>query len=225
MLLFLVLIFAFGLLVLVSIALTIYSLLKKNRRILYIAITLFSIGTIACVFSAFFYSKKAIEYVQSTEFQEDTRKGTQIIGETIGSATSGISDGLSTTLDDKAIESLARKSATIFGKVTKTIASSFDSTLGSKSLFLDKSLENSGLELGRAEEKYDSKTNDLGVFISYKKDFTGKLRLTNYDQNGNIIEIVDKTIDSKTGKGEVEIFTFSHSSMGLTTYYILSKID
>ena len=225
MLLYLLLIVAFGLLILLSIGLGIYGLVKKRKQALIVAIVLFFVGSLVCVFSVFMYSKKTIEYVKSKEFQDDAKKGSELIGQTIGSTTSGISNGLSKTLDDEAIKNLAAKSATIIGKVTKTIASGLDSTIGNKNIYLDKTLEKSGIELGRADERYNSKTNDLGIFIDYQKDFKGKLRVTNYDQNGKKIEAVDKVINAKQGDGKVEVFPFSHSDLGLTTYYVISKSE
>gem|GEM_PF-3178281 len=102
-----------------------------------------------------------------------------MVGQTIGSLSSGVSNGLATTLDGNAITALATKSSVIIGKSVKTMASTFDSTLGNKNIFLDNSPTNSGMEIGRAEEAYNTKTNDLGIFIDYKKDFKGRLRLTN----------------------------------------------
>ena len=225
MILYLLLIIVFGLIVLVSIGTLIFGLIKKRKNLLVTSAFLFSVGTLGCIFSAMTYAKKAIEYVKSKEFQNDTRKGAELVGETLGSTTSGLSNGLSKTLDDEAIKNLASKSATILRKVTKTIASNLDSTLGNKNIYLDKTLENSGLELGRADEKYNSKTNDLGIFIDYKKDFKKTIRITNYDQTGKKIEVVEKAINSKAGQNKVEVFCFSHSDLGLTTYYIISLAE
>ena len=147
------------------------------------------------------------------------------MGQTVGSVSSGLSKGLSTTLDDEAISNLAKKSATILGKSIKTIASSLDTTIGNKNIFIDQNLADADFELGRADEQYNSKTNDLGIFIEYKKDFKGKLKLTNYDQTGKKIDIAEKEINAKAGQEKVEVFSFSHSELGLTTYYIISKAD
>lgn len=188
-----------------------------------ISIAMLFIWGFALIFSAFTYSKKTLEYVKSDSFQNDARKGSQLIGATIGSTASGLSDGIATTLDDEAVRNLAAKSAKILGKVTKTIASNLDSTLRDKNIFLDGTLSDSGIEPGRAEEKYNPKNNDLNIFIDYQKDFNGKLKLTNYDQNGKKIDAVEKEIHAKKGDGQVEVFTFAHSDFGLTTYYILSR--
>ena len=225
MLLYLLLIIGFGLLILVSLGMAIYSLVKKRKQTLVIAGVLFFIGTMACGYSVFMYSKRTIEYVKSEEFQNDAKKGSELIGQTLGSTTSGISNGIAQKLDDEAIRNLASKSTIILGKVTKTIASGLDSTIGNKNIYLDKTLENSGIEMGRADEKYNSKTNDLGIFIDYKKDFKGKIKITNYDQNGKKIDAVEKLINAKNGQGRVEVFSFSHSDLGLTTYYIISKSE
>lgn len=223
MILYLILIVVFGLIILVSVGLAIFGIINKRKNLLVTSAILLTIGVIGCIFSALTYTKKAIEYVKSKEFQEDTKKGSELIGQTVGSATSGISNGLSKTLDDEAIKNLASKSATILSKITKTVASNLDSTLGHKNIFLDKTLENSGLELGRADEKYNAKTNDLGIFIDYKNDFKGKLRITNFDQTGQKIEVVDKIVNAKAGQNKVVVFSFLHSDLGLTTYYIISK--
>jgi hypothetical protein len=223
MILYLLLLIIFGLLILVSIATLIIGLAKKKKDFLITSAILFVVGAFGCAFSAFTYTKKAIGYVKSKEFQDDAKKGSELIGETVGSISSGVSNGLSKTLDDEAIKNLAAKSATIFGKSIKTIASGLDSTIGDKNIFLDSSLANRGLELGRADEQYNSKANDLGIFIDYKKDFKGKLQITNYDQTGKKIEVVEKEINAKAGQGKVEVFSFSYSELGLTTYYIISK--
>ena len=217
------LIILFGLLLLTSIGVLIFGIVKKKRNVIITASFLGFIGIAGCAFSVFNYTTKAIAYVKSKEFQNDTRKGAELIGETVGSTTSGISSGLSATIDEKAIDKLAQKSATIVGKVTKTVASTLDSTLGNKNIYLDKSLENSGFQLGRAEEIYNSKSENVEINIGYTKDFQGKVNITNYDQNGRIIEMVNKNINAKVGDNKVEVFNFQHADPGLTTYYILSK--
>jgi len=225
MITYLLLIVAFGLIALVSIGVLIFGLIKKRQNILITAAILFIIGVIGCVYSGLEYSKRLYNYVTSNEFQQDTKKGSEIVGQTVGSVSSGLSKGLSTTLDDEAISNLAKKSATILGKSIKTMASGFDSTIGNKNIFMDQNLTDAGLELGPADEQYKSKTNDLGIFIDYKKDFKGKLKLTNYDQTGKKIDIAEKGINVKAGQGRVEVFSFSHSDLGLTTYYIISRIE
>ncbi len=184
MITYLFLIVFFGLLGLIGIGLLVFGLIKKRKILLVFCAILFAIGISGGIFSGFMYAKKVVQYVKSDDFQDDARRGSEMVGETIGSATSGLSNGFSKTLDDKSVMNLASKSATIVGKVTKTIASNLDSTLGSKNVYLDKSIENSGLEFGRADEKYNAQTNDLGIFVEYKKDFNKAIRITNYDQTG-----------------------------------------
>ena len=222
---YLLLIIAFGLVILVSIGTLIFGLIKKRKNIIITAAILFVVSVIGCVFSGLTYSKKVYDYVKSKEFQDDAKKGSEIVGQTVGSVSSGISKGLSTTLDDEAISNLANKSAAIVGKSIKTMASSLDSTIGNKNIFIDQNLADAGFELGRADEQYKSKTNDLGIFINYTKDFKGKLKLTNYDQTGKKIDVAEKEINARAGQEQVEVFSFSHSDLGVTTYYIISKVD
>lgn len=224
MILYILLIIAFVLVILFSIGMVIFGLIKKRKNILITGVILFVVGVIGCVFSGLTYSKKVYEYVKSKEFQNDAKKGSEIVGQTVGSVSSGLSQGLSTTLDDDAIVNLAKKSAAILGESIKTMASSLDSTIGSKNIFIDQNLADAGFELGRADEQYKSKTNDLGIFISYQEDFKGKLKLTNYDQTGKKIDVAEKEINAKAGQEKVEVFSFSHSDLGITTYYIISKV-
>lgn len=225
MLLYLLLIIIFGVLILAAIGTLIFGLVKKRKTVIITAVILFVIGIVGCTFSAFAYAREVVNYVRSNEFQDDTKKGSELVGQTIGSVSSGVSSGLVTTLDDETITKLANKSATILGKSIKSMASGFDSTIGNKNIFLDSSLADSGLEFGRAEEEYHSKTNDLAIFVDYKKDFKGTLKLTNYDQNGRKIEVSEKEVNAKSGENKVEVFSFSHSDLGITTYYILSRND
>lgn len=225
MLLYLLLIIAFGILMLAAVGLLIFGLIKKQKNVLVVAAVLFLGGTIGCIFSAITYTKKAIEYAKSGELQKDVRKGAELVGKTAGSVASGLSEGVATTLDEDAIKQMAMKAGLILGKSVKTIASGLDSTVGNKLVILEKQLEVAGLEPGRAEEKTKGEALDLEVFIDYQKDFTGTIRITNYDQTGKKIDAVDKRIDVKAGQGKVEVFSFKHAETGVTTYYILSKVD
>jgi hypothetical protein len=89
------------------------------------------------------------------------------------------------------------------------VASSLATTIGNKNIFIDQNLADAGFELGRADEQYNSRTSDLGIFIEFKKDFKGKVKLTNYDESGK----------------KIEVYSYLHSGLGLTTYYNLSKAD
>lgn len=146
-------------------------------------------------------------------------------GQTVDSVTSGISKGLATTLEDDAIADLAKKTATIIGKSIKTMASGFDSTIRYKTIFMDKKLADAGFELGRAVEHYNSKTSDLRIFIDYKKDFKGKLRLTNYDQTGKKLTLPKWKSMQKPGRRELKFLFFFHSDLGISTYYINTKTN
>lgn len=225
MIVYLLLSILFGLIVLASIVTVIVGFVKKRKNIIVTAAILFTAGVVGGVYSIVTYTKKAFQYVTSDEFQKDAQKGSEMVGETIGSVSSGMSKGLSSTLDDEAIAALANKSATIIGKSVKTIASGLDSTIGNTNIFVDTTLSDAGFELGRAEEIYQSHVGKLEIFIDYKKDFKGKLRIANYDQAGKKIDIAETNISAKAGDGRVEVFNFPHSTMGVTTYYIISKVE
>jgi hypothetical protein len=222
---YLLLIIVFGIVVLVSIGALIFGFIKNRKSISIIAAILFVASAAGCIYSALAYTKRVYHYVTSNEFQQDAKKSSEIVGKTVGSVSSGLSKGLATSLDDEAIASLAKKSATILGKSIKTMASGLDSTVGNKTIFIDQNLADAGFEPGRADEQYRSQANDLGIFITYQKDFNGKLKLTNFDQTGKKIDVAEKEINAKAGQERVEVFSFLHSDLGLTTYYILSKME
>lgn len=225
MILFFFLTVFLALFILVCIGILIFGVVKKRKNIWITAAAFLVVAAIGCICTSIIYSKKVYAYVKSNEFQQDVKKGAELGGQTAGSAASGISKGLSSTIDDEAINNLAKKSASILATSIKTIASTVDSVIGNKNIFIDRSLADEGFELGRASERYGSTANDLGIFIEYKKDFKGKLKLANYDQAGKKIDIAENEIIAKAGQEKVEVFSFKHSDLGLTTYYILSKVD
>jgi len=224
MMLYLLLCLLFGFIFLVGLALLIVALVKKRKKFYPVAITVLVIGLTGGVFSAVTYTRKVISYVKSTEFQEDIANAGELAGETAGSVASGVSKGVANTLDEAAIAALAAKSAQILSGVTKTVSATLDTSLGSKLIFKDKSLEGTGISIGRAEEKYNPETNDLTIFLEFAKDCNKVIRLTNYDQTGKKIESVDLPLKAKAGEQRVEVFSFKFSDLGYSTYFILSVI-
>lgn len=223
MIFYIILLILFTVIFVISIGTFIAGLIKKKNVLLIIGAVLFVGSIVGGAISGMAYSKEVLNYVKSTEFQKDVNKGSEIVGQTIGSVSSGISKGITSTIDDEAIHELARRSAAILGKSIKTVASGFDSTIGAKNIYVDQSLSDAGFELGRASEKINANTGELKIFITYKKDFKGTLLMTNYDQTGKKIDIAKKEVDVKAGVEKVEVFSFLHSDFGLTTYYILSN--
>lgn len=215
----------FGVIAFISIILLIVGITKKQKNILTIAVVLLVVGIGGCAYAIIAYTKEAYHYVMGNTFQKDIERGANLAGQTFGSVSSGLARGMSKTVNENAIRTLAGKSASILGSSIKIIASKLDSTLGNKEIFIDTSLAASHLELGRANEQFNDNTNELSIFIRYSKAFRGKLKLTNYDRTGRTIEIAQKEIDVKDGQEEVEVFRFPHSGPGLTTYYILSKTE
>lgn len=215
----------FGIISFIAVVFLIIGIIKKQKNIFTVAAIFLAVGVGGCAYAIIAYTREAYHYVTGKDFQNDVQKGAGLVGQTLGSASSGFSKGISETLDDNAIRTLAGKSASIIGNSIKTIASGLDSALGNKQIFIDTSLSASHLELGRASATYDGNANDIDIFIQYPKGFKGKLKLTNYDQTGKKIDIAQKAVDAKTGQETVEQFQFLHSDLGLTTYYILSKTE
>ena len=223
MLFYLTLLILSGIITLTGIVSIVIGLIKKHVKFRSIGLFVFVVGILGCFIFSYKYAKATLEYVQSGDFQDDAKKTSQFVGETAGSIVSGVSQGLALGLDDSAIANLAQKSGVIIGNSIKTLASGLDSTIGDKNIFIDKMLETEGLSFGRAEEKFNSQSNDLGIYVASKSDFNGKIRITNYDQTGKIIDTAERKVSLKAGKGNVEIFSFKNSNFGITTYFIISK--
>lgn len=202
----------------------VYGVLKKRDKFWKIGAIVFALAVIGAFYFGYQYTRLAIDYVRSKDFQSDVQKGSELVGETIGSITSGASEGLASTLEDSSIAKLAGQSGLILGKSIKTIAAGLDSTLGEKNVFIDSLLEAEGLQIGRAEEEFKDGKSVLSFYIESTKDFKSKVAVTNYDRAGKIIERSEKQVILQSGKGQVEKFTFNNSDFGLTTYFIVSKV-
>ncbi len=106
MLFYFILLIISGLVTLVGVVSIIYGLIKKRRNFRSTGLFVFMIGLFGCFIFGYRYTKATLDYVKSNEFQEDTKKGAELVGKTIGTVTSGVSQGLSKTLDDEAIAKL-----------------------------------------------------------------------------------------------------------------------
>jgi hypothetical protein len=215
----------FGLLILFSIVLLIYGGIRRRKRVLIYSSVMLIFSVAGCLFFAINSARLLVKYVKSDEFQEDTKKTTGWVGETVGSASSGFAEGLSGTLEDSAITTLAGKSASIMAQVLKVTASSLDSTIGSPNVYFDKNLEGTGINFGRADIRTDGVQRLLVIYASFEKKFEGVLRLTNYDQKGKVIEAVNLPVAGNVNEEEILKFDFPVSQFGLTTYFILSRVD
>jgi hypothetical protein len=212
-----------GIIAVACVVLAIVSIIKKKMSLFTSSVIVFVIAAIVGVFSIFQYTVKAINYLKGDGVQASISSGAEIAGKTAGSIISGGAKGLNTTLDDNAIAALAGKSATIMGKAIKASASGLDSTFKT-SIFLDTSLANIGFDLGRAEELYDTKSQFMGIFITFTKNFNGKLKLTMYDQEGKKMTIAKTEVNEKAGAEKVIRFDFPVLHSELTRYYILYKM-
>ncbi|HEY8388426.1 MAG TPA: hypothetical protein VIK74_07470 [Parasegetibacter sp.] len=212
----------FGPMVLVSLVFLVFGIWKKRKSTIIIASIFVLAGVAGCAYLIWNLGTGVYRYVTSEEYLEDAKKGAEIVGKTAGVVSSGISKGLSKTLDDEAIANLAKKSAVIIDKSIKSNFQSADSTLGNKNIFIDKNLIEAGIELGRAEEYFNSQKNAIGISIKYNKPFNGNLKLTSYDTSGNKIETTVKEITAPAGLEGVEVFTFNDIDLASSAYYILS---
>jgi hypothetical protein len=207
------------------VVIAIISIIRKKIGQFVGSVIVFVITCIVGVFSFFQYVVTAIEVVNSNVVQSTISKGAELAGKTAGSVISGGAKGMNQTLDDNAIAALAGKSGTIIGKAIKASAAGWDSTFR-PSIFIDASLANAGLELGRAEELFERKSENafMSIFITFTKSFKGTLKLVMYDQTGAKMTIAQTEINEKAGAEKLVRFDFPVIHTELTRYYVLSKL-
>jgi hypothetical protein len=171
-----------GMLAFACVVTAIISIIRKKMGLFTGSVIIFVIACIVGAFMIFRFAIKTVDYVAKQDVQSTISKGAEIAGKTAGSIISGGAKGMNQTLDDNAIAALAGKSGTIIGKAIKATSSGWDSTFR-PSIFIDASLANAGLELGRAEELYEAKNDDafMSIFITFTKSIKGTLKLTMYD--------------------------------------------
>lgn len=213
-----------GIVAVACVVLAIVSIIKKKLSLFISSVIMFAISCIAGVFFIFQFTIQTADYVANKDVQLTISKGAELAGKTAGSIISGGAKGVNSTLDDNAIATLAGKSGTIIGKAIKATASGLDSTFR-PSIFIDSSLANAGIELGRAEELYEAKKNDpfMCIFITFAKSFKGTLKLVMYDQEGKKMTIAKTELHEKAGAEKLIRFNFSIIHTELKRYYVLSK--
>ncbi len=214
-----------GIVAITCVVMAIVSIIKKKIRLFTSSIIVFVITCITGAFMIFRFAVKTVDYVAKQEVQSTISKGAELAGKTAGSIISGVAKGVNGTLDDDAIAALAGKSGTIIGKAIKATSSGWDSTFR-PSIFIDASLANAGLDLGRAEELYERKSEDafMSIFITFTKSCKGTLKLTMYDQEGKKMTIAQTEINEKAGAEKLVRFDFPVIHTELTRYYVLSKM-
>ncbi|MBD2770398.1 hypothetical protein IC235_21135 [Hymenobacter sp. BT664] len=209
----------------ISLGLTIRGLIKRNQKAWIGSLAAFVVLTLVTVFSIITYAKKTIDYMGSDEFQAETKKKAENTGRIWGNTVSGAAQGLEATLDDEAIEKLAKKGAVIAGKGVKAVATGLDETTGKTTVFADKPLADLGVSIGRAEQLTDSTNNSFGLFLEFKKDFAGKLALTAYDSKGLKMDNAELNVKAEGGTAKVHVFRFKYFKPGLSGYCILTKAE
>lgn len=222
MILYILLLVFSGLMMLIALGLTIGGILKKKQKLWIGSLIAFVFFTLLTVFSTYTYVKASIDYMGTDEFQAEVRKKGENMGKSAGSTASGAAEGFATTLDDEAIAKLAHKSGIVIGKSVTALSGGLDETMGKTSVFADKSLENVGISIGRAEHILDSAKHSFGLFIEFKNDFDGKLYLTAYDSKGLKQDITEITVVQKAGRSKVYVFQFEYFEPGLSGYCILT---
>lgn len=159
------------------------------------------------------------------EFQEETKKSASNWGKNIGNTVSGAAEGLEATLNNKSITKLAEKSGIILGGGIKAISKGLEESIDKQKVFADKEIEKDGIYIGRAEWIASSadKKSSFTLYLEFKKDFKGSLKLTVYDNDGKKIDNAIIEVDEKSGEEKLFVFDFSYLDPTLSEYCILTK--
>jgi len=213
------------LLTVIALGLTIGGLIKKKRKLWIGSLSAFVLLTLFSVFTITTYISKSIDYMASEEFQEETKKAASNWGKNIGNTVSGAAEGLESTLDEDIIAKFAKKSGMILGSSVEAITAGVDETIGKQKVYADKKIEKNGITIGRAEMLVDSVKYSYGVFLEFKKDYKGKLKLTAFDVDGKKIDKAVVDIDQKSGQDRVFVFEFEYLKPAQSEYSILSGVE
>ena len=208
----------------IALGLTIGGLIKKKRKLWIGSLSAFVLLTMFSVFTITTYISKSIDYMASDEFQEETKKAASNWGKNIGNTVTGAAEGLESTLDEDIIAKFAKKSGVILGSSVEAITSGVGETLGKQTVYADKKIEKDGIVIGRTELLLDSVKYSYGVFLEFKKDYKGKLRLTAFDTEGKKIDNAEVEIDQKSGQDKVFVFEFDYLNPAQSEYSILSSV-
>ncbi len=207
----------------IAIGLTIAGLIKKRRKLWIISLCATVLFLMLTVFSIATYIKKTIDYMGTTEFQEQTIKKAENLGKTWGNTVSGTAKGLDESLNDEVLLSLVNKGAKIIGGGVKAIASGFDETTGKSTIFPSESLDSLGIKIGRAERIIDSLKVSYGLFLEFENSYHGVLELTAFDDKGLKMDKATLEVNEKANSSKVFVFQFDYFNPGLSGYCILSN--
>lgn len=208
---------------LISLVFLVIGIVKKKQTTWVIA--LFALIGFSCfgVYSIYQFAKSSLDYAKSDDFKDHVGNGAKEIGEIIGEAASGGAEGLSSTLDEEAIDQLARKGGRIFGDGIRAISDGIDESMVKTIVYMDQSLSTSGIIIGRAETEYDKELiKKINLFIEYTKEFSGKLTLTSYDSEGLKTDFTYIEITAIKDTKRTESFTLYNKAAGDNGYCILA---
>lgn len=213
------------LLTLIALGFTIGGLVKKMPKVWITSLSAFVVFVMLSCVAIVSSIQRSVDYMQTEEFQQETKRNANALGQSWGNTVTGTAEGLEASLDDEAIAKLANKSAKIVGKGITAVAAGMDETILKTRVFSDESIENEGIKLGRAELIADSLNANFGLYLEFEKNFIGKLRLTAYDCQGLKMDNAEIEIKTEAGKAKVYLFKFDYFEPGLSGYCVLTKTE
>lgn len=219
-----ILLLAFSILMIILAAVfIIVGIVKKSAKLWVSSLAGFVVFCMLCVYAAISMVSSTVDYLGSDEFHEQTRKSAENWGKSVGNTITGASQGLEASVDEDAIYKLANKSARLAGNGVKAIAEGFDESVGKTTIFSNEEVNELGIKIGRAEEDTQGDTTIINLYLEFKNDFDGKLRLSSFDSEGTKMETSEMTVNEIAGTEKVFEFPFAYSNPGLSGYCILSK--
>lgn len=210
MILFLILIAVFGLTILGCAPIAILGLVRKNKKMMYSGVIGFFIGLVGISALTIIYSESAYNYVNGVA---DTAN--------LKSENNFLSKGLSETIHDERVAGLSGMAKDIFGRSIKAVVNTGDSVLGDRNIFLDESIDNAGIKPEKAGENIGT-FNSLSVDMTFDKDFTGRLVLAGYNQEGSKRCETVVPLQKNAGESSIVKFKIKDSQTDLKVYYVLS---
>jgi len=207
---------------LASVIFLLYVFLTKQQQKKMLALGLFLASGAIAAFCVVSMGRSTVAHILNGGVERDIKKGGELAGRAIGSAASGVSEGLSKSLDDEAIAKLANKTAVIATKSVRAMARGIDSTSKHTTVFMTKETEEAGIALLGAREGVDTAKDNVGVFLKFDHAVKGKLVLNVYDSNGDRKDVSEVVVDERAGAERKAVFFFKNNPPLFTGYCILS---
>lgn len=216
MVLFLILMSLFGLTMLFSAGLAVFGVVKKKKKMVITGGICFLAGLAGIGIISVIYTRDAYAYFQGESVAAQNQPGSEAVS---------LSKGLSESIGNDDVSGLSAKANSLRGKSIQAVNNSGNAELDDKDIFLNELLTHEDVRITRAEIQHKDDIYSVSITILFEKKFSGKLKLSNYNREGRLIESAEKITESGPGTSKDVEFEFRSSDFIQTKNFILMADD